>query len=105
MATLGDPLADVGMLLMYWGQPGDVFASPVHAITAEPGFYSREEVAERYGVSLRDVSFYVAFAHFKLAVIVEGIHARALAGHTVGEGFEGIGAIGPALASAGLACV
>ena len=102
MATLGDPLADVGMLLMYWRGPGEAVASEVHAITAQPGFFSREEVAERYGVSLRDVRFYVAFAHFKLAVIVEGIHARALAGNTVGEGFEGIGAIGPALAAAGL---
>lgn len=105
MATLGDPLADVGMLLMYWRRPGDAFASEVHAITAEPGFFSREEVAERYGVELREVAFYVAFAHFKLAVIVEGIHARALAGNTVGEGFEGIGEIGPALATAGLAAL
>jgi aminoglycoside phosphotransferase (APT) family kinase protein len=102
MATLGDPLADLGMLLMYWRGPGERFASEVHAITAEPGFFSREEVAERYGARLRDVGFYVAFAHFKLAVIVEGIHARAVAGKTVGEGFEGIGEIGPALATAGL---
>jgi aminoglycoside phosphotransferase (APT) family kinase protein len=102
MATLGDPLADVGMLLMYWRRPGDPFASEMHAITAEPGFYEREEVAERYGVRLRELAFYVAFAHFKLAVIVEGIHARALAGNTVGEGFDGIGEIGPALAAAGL---
>ena len=102
MATLGDPLADVGMLLMYWRRPGDAMASEVHAITAEPGFFEREEVAERYGVRLRDVAFYVAFAHFKLAVIVEGIHTRALAGNTVGEGFDAIAAIGPALARAGL---
>ncbi len=102
MATLGDPLADVGMLLMYWRRPGDAMASEVHAITAEPGFFEREEVAERYGVPLRDVSFYIAFAHFKLAVIVEGIHTRALAGNTVGEGFGEIAAIGPALARAGM---
>jgi aminoglycoside phosphotransferase (APT) family kinase protein len=102
MATIGDPLADVGMLLMYWSRPGEPFASEVHAIMAEPGFIEREEVAERYGVDLRELGFYVAFAHFKLAVIVEGIHARALAGKTVGEGFEQIGEIAPVLAAAGL---
>jgi aminoglycoside phosphotransferase (APT) family kinase protein len=106
MATLGDPLADLGMLLMYWGRPGETFASEMHAVMAAPGFYERDEVVARYvratGAELDDLGFYVAFAHFKLAVIVEGIHARTLAGKTVGDGFERIGEIAPVLAAAGL---
>ena len=106
MATLGDPLADLGMLLMYWGQPGETFASGVHAIMAEPGFLRRDEVVAAYreqtGWALDDLDFHIAFAHFKLAVIVEGIHARHLAGQTLGEGFDGIGEIAPVLATRGL---
>lgn len=106
MATLGDPLADLGMLLMYWGQPGETFASGVHAITAEPGFLRRDEVVDAYreqtGWDLDALDFHTAFAHFKLAVIVEGIHARHIAGQTLGEGFDGIGEIAPILATRGL---
>jgi aminoglycoside phosphotransferase (APT) family kinase protein len=106
MATLGDPLADLGMLLMYWGQPGETFASGVHAIMAEPGFLPREEVVDVYreqtGWALQHLDFHTAFAHFKLAVIVEGIHARHVAGDTLGDGFDGIGAIAPVLATRGL---
>jgi aminoglycoside phosphotransferase (APT) family kinase protein len=106
MATIGDPLADLGMLLMYWGRPGDDFASDVHAITALPGFLDRDEVAARYearsGRSLAGLDAYIAFAHFKLGVIVEGIVARHLAGQTVGEGFDRLQEIAPRLAEAGL---
>jgi aminoglycoside phosphotransferase (APT) family kinase protein len=106
MATLGDPLSDLGMLLMYWGQPGETFASGVHAITAQPGFLRRDEVIAAYraatGWDLDDLDFHTAFAHFKLAVIVEGIHARHAAGRTLGEGFDGIDAIAPVLATRGL---
>jgi aminoglycoside phosphotransferase (APT) family kinase protein len=106
MSTIGDPLADLGMLLLYWGQPGEAHASAVHAITALPGFPDRDEVVATYAAAssadLGDLSFYVAFAHFKLAVIVEGILARHLAGETVGDGFELIGEIAPVLAAHGL---
>jgi aminoglycoside phosphotransferase (APT) family kinase protein len=106
MSTLGDPLADLGMLLMYWGRPGEAFASDVHAITALPGFPDRDEVIATYaaasGADLGDLRFYVAFAHFKLAVIVEGILARHQAGDTVGAGFDSIGEIAPVLAAHGL---
>lgn len=106
MATLGDPLADLGMLLMYWGEPGETFASGVHAIMAQPGFLRRDEVVDAYreqtGWPLDALDFHVAFAHFKLAVIVEGIHARHLAGRTLGDGFDGIGEIAPVLATRGL---
>ena len=62
------------------------------AITAGPGFLSRAEVASRYaqltGRDLSGIGYYMAFGCFKLAVVLEGIHARFLQGKTVGEGFE-----------------
>lgn len=99
MATLGDPLTDVGYTLGYWGQVGDseeyLAARAASAVTAQPGFHTRQELIEMYArLSGRDVSaieWYEIFAAYKLAVIVEGIHARYLKGETVGEGFEGMG--------------
>ena len=109
MSTIGDPLADVGLLLVYWPEPSNnpAIDGPLASIAARaiPGFPSREEVAIRYAEkSGRDVStvpFYVAFGFFKLAVILEGIHARFLQGKTVGEGFETIGERVPPLITAG----
>ncbi|MFF1691048.1 MULTISPECIES: phosphotransferase family protein [unclassified Streptomyces] len=106
MATLGDPLADLGMLLMYW----DPACAPVlgerHVPTANPGFPSGDELAARYAAqSGRDIqllSYYRALASFKLAVIAEGIHARYLAGQTVGTGFEHVGSAVPVLLRSGL---
>jgi len=106
MATLGDPLADLGMLLMYWRRPGETAASDAHELTQAEGFVERDEVVAAYagatGFDLADLDFFVALAHFKLAVIVEGIRARMQAGETVGGGFEQIGEIPDALAAAGL---
>jgi aminoglycoside phosphotransferase (APT) family kinase protein len=109
MSTIGDPLADLGLLLVYWPEPSNnpEIDGPLASIAARaiPGFPSREEVAIRYATkSGRDVStvpFYVAFGFFKLAVILEGIHARYLQGKTVGEGFETIGERVPPLVTAG----
>jgi aminoglycoside phosphotransferase (APT) family kinase protein len=95
MSTLGDPLADLGLTLVYWADPGDSewLRSNVGAsVTARPGFYTGERFADRYAeLTGRDVSgigYYMAFGCFKLAVVLEGIHARFLQGKTVGEGFE-----------------
>ena len=109
MSTIGDPLADLGLLLVYWPEPSNnpEIDGPLSSIAARaiPGFPTREEVAIRYATrSGRDVStapFYVAFGFFKLAVILEGIHARYLQGKTVGEGFETIGERVPPLITAG----
>jgi len=99
MATLGDPLSDLGYMQIYWGEEADpprLRPAGSHlAITARPGFLTRAELVEAYARrSGRDVSaidYYQVLALFKLAVITEGIHARFLMGKTVGEGFEGIG--------------
>ena len=104
MATLGDPLADVGLTLVYWADPADTdwVAAEVGAnITAAPGFMSREEFAARYaahsGRDLSDVGYYMAFGCFKLAVVLEGINARFLQKKTVGEGFDREGRAVPLL--------
>jgi aminoglycoside phosphotransferase (APT) family kinase protein len=103
MATLGDPLADLGLALVYWSGPGDnpnVY-SVGGDVTAGPGFLSRGALAERYahltGRDLSRLGYYMAFGCFKLAVVLEGIHARFLQRKTVGEGFEREGQAVPAL--------
>jgi aminoglycoside phosphotransferase (APT) family kinase protein len=104
MATLGDPLADVGLSLIYWADPADtvwVEAEVGANITAAPGFLTREEFAARYaqrsGRDLSDVGYYMAFGCFKLAVVLEGINARFLQHKTVGEGFHREGRAVPLL--------
>ncbi|GGP01428.1 phosphotransferase family protein [Nonomuraea glycinis] len=104
MSTLGDPLADLGLTLTYWQDPGDEERARIPLagdVTVAPGFLNAAEFAAHYAkVSGRDISdlgFYTAFGNFKLAVIVQGIHARFRQGKTVGEGFEQIGAAVPIL--------
>jgi aminoglycoside phosphotransferase (APT) family kinase protein len=104
MSTLGDPLADLGLALVYWTEPGDGDSLDVEwapEITTGPGFLTRAQIAGRYAAATgRDVSglgYYMAFGCFKLAVVLEGIHARFLQNKTVGEGFEKEGPAVPAL--------
>ncbi|GAA4520952.1 MULTISPECIES: phosphotransferase family protein [Nonomuraea] len=104
MSTLGDPLADLGLTLTYWQDAGDEERAGIPVagdVTAAPGFLNAAEFAAHYAkVSGRDTAelgFYVALGNFKLAVIVEGIHARFRQGKTVGEGFERIGGAVPTL--------
>jgi aminoglycoside phosphotransferase (APT) family kinase protein len=104
MSTLGDPLADLGLTLIYWADPDDppeLDISVGSTITAGPGFLSRAELASRYaeltGRDLSGIGYYMAFGCFKLAVVLEGIHARFLQHKTVGEGFEREGPAVPVL--------
>ena len=103
MSTLGDPLADLGLTLSYWADPGEAFPdiNLGASITALPGFCTRAEFAARYseltGRDVSEVGYYIAFGHFKLAVVLEGIHARFLQNKTVGEGFEREGQAVPVL--------
>jgi aminoglycoside phosphotransferase (APT) family kinase protein len=84
LCTLGDPLADVGMLLVYWGEPGDELVPLVDAPTTAPGFPSRDDVRARYaelsGRDLSEVAFYIALGYWKLGIILQGIIARVAAG-------------------------
>ncbi|WP_416984215.1 phosphotransferase family protein [Streptomyces sp. T028] len=98
MSTLGDPLTDLGLLVMY-SVPLQVPDSPVSTTAAAPGHPSPAELVERYaarsGRDVSAVSWYTAFAWFKLAVILEGIHYRYTLGQTVGRGFDRIGELVP----------
>lgn len=109
MATIGEPLTDLAMLLVYWSDAGDDerLLIPVAAgVTAFPGFFTRAQIAEGYaratGRDLADLDFFVALASFKLAVVLEGIRARHLAGNTVGEGFDRYDDAVPVLVGAAL---
>ncbi|MDX6347036.1 MAG: hypothetical protein QOF84_1826 [Streptomyces sp.] len=105
MSTLGDPLTDLGLLVMYSDRevPAD---SPVPSASAAPGHPASNEIIARYAEgSGRDVSaigWYTAFAYFKLAVIAEGIHYRYTLGQTLGAGFDRIGGLVPGLIERGL---
>jgi aminoglycoside phosphotransferase (APT) family kinase protein len=96
MSTLGDPLADLGALLAYWSEAGDdgvrAAARIVPPVTAGEGFPTREQVVARYaqrtGFDVSDVDWYQAFAFFKLAVVCQGIAARAAGGAMLGSGFD-----------------
>jgi aminoglycoside phosphotransferase (APT) family kinase protein len=108
MSTLGDPLADLGALLAYWSEADDdglrVAARIVPPVTAGEGFPTRAEVVARYaqrtGLDVSDVDWYEAFAFFKLAVICQGIAARAAGGAMLGSGFdEAQGLVAPLVAA------
>jgi aminoglycoside phosphotransferase (APT) family kinase protein len=98
MATLGDPLADLGYTLIYWAQAGDAVQpgglGGVSPFTTKPGFFTRAEIihayAERSGRNVAAIDFYQVLALYKLAVISEGIYARFLQGKTLGEGFADV---------------
>jgi aminoglycoside phosphotransferase (APT) family kinase protein len=105
MATLGDPLADVGYLLSFWREPGDPepeFTSEMWRAMEQPGFMTRDEItqyyAERSGRSMHDVAFYVALAIWKLAILLEGSYSRHRAGTTDDPFFESLDKGVPALA-------
>ncbi len=96
MSTLGDPLADLGAMLAYWSQADDSEvlrrARMMPPVTACEGFPTRAEIIERYarrtGIDPSDIGWYQAFAYFKLAVVCQGIAARAAGGSMVGGGFD-----------------
>jgi aminoglycoside phosphotransferase (APT) family kinase protein len=109
LCTVGDPLADVGLMIAYWnelgaaaGKPGALFREPV---TAVAGFPAGSELADEYtrssGRDPADLQFWVAFAYWKVAIIVEGVYRRWL--NDPGNG-SGAGELQPAVARlAGLA--
>jgi len=94
LCTLGDPLADVGLLLVYWAQPGEEGISLGQPANLAPGFPSRDQLRERYsersGRDLAGIDFFIALGYWKLAIILEGVYARYKAGGygKVDEGVE-----------------
>jgi aminoglycoside phosphotransferase (APT) family kinase protein len=105
LCTLGDPLADVGTLIAYWAEDGGqntpssaVVTMAQSAATGLPGFPSRTELADRYsansGRDLADLNFYVAFAYWKLACILEGVFVR-YAANAMGTAASDADVLGP----------
>lgn len=94
LCTLGDPLADVGLLMVYWPRRGEDGIALGQPANLAPGFPTGEELAARYaersGRDLSRLDFYVALGYWKLAIILEGVYARYAAGQygEVGEGIE-----------------
>lgn len=108
LSTLGDPLTDLGMLLVYWGEVGRRLwaARRPQAHRASPGFLDAPALAalyqERTGADLSYLDFYQAFATYKLAVITQGAAARAVERDP--DRAAGAQALVRALADAALAC-
>lgn len=97
LCTLGDPLADLGLLMVYWIDPGSDSVPLLQPATTEPGFPLKRDLAAHYAeVSGRDISqldYFVALGYWKLAIIIEGVLARFQAGQygqgeSAGEEFE-----------------
>jgi aminoglycoside phosphotransferase (APT) family kinase protein len=87
MATIGDPLADLGYMVMHWTQPGDPASKfNLHTVTRLEGFPSREQLIaayeERSGRSMKALNWYVTLALWKAIVFMEGNYKRALEGST-----------------------
>jgi aminoglycoside phosphotransferase (APT) family kinase protein len=109
LSTLGDPLADLGMFLTYWYDShlltGSAFAQ-TKGLTAFDGFPDADGVAEAYangsGRDLSELSFYRALGAMKLAVILEGVHARYLGGQTLSAGYDSVGPAVPVFTARGL---
>jgi aminoglycoside phosphotransferase (APT) family kinase protein len=104
LATIGDPLADVGYLVATWAEPGDpddaLFG--LGAVTRRPGFPTREQLIGRYehrsGRSMSDVRWYMTLALWKSAVFLEGSYKRRLAGRTEDPFFDRLKTGVPAIA-------
>jgi aminoglycoside phosphotransferase (APT) family kinase protein len=105
MATLGDPLMDLAVMVLYQRLAG-VGGETVANASEAPGYLSEDEVIARYAAgSDRDLGrfgWYLGLSAFKLAAILEGIHYRYLHGQTVGPGFDRIGETIVPLLAAGL---
>ena len=106
LATIGDPLADVGYLVATWAEPGDDTHGLFGGVTAEGGFPSRQELIARYeersGRSMSDVRWYTTLALWKAAVFLEGSYKRRLAGTTEDAFFDALETGVPALAERAL---
>mgnify|MGYP002624329123 CR=1 FL=1 len=111
MATIGDPLMDLGSTLAYWIEDNDPdeLQQLRFCLTHLPGNLTRAELVERYtsqsNVRSSDMLFYYIYGLFKLAVIVQQIYARYAAGKTGDERFAGLNKGVEALALSGFMAI
>ena len=89
LCTLGDPMADLGLLMVYWNDRTESEVGIGVSATTAPGMATRKDLLERYAkTSGRDVSaipFFTAFGYWKLACIMQGVYARYLGGAGGGD--------------------
>ena len=94
MATVGDPLMDLGTTLAYWAEPGDNDLLKPFNLTWLPGNLNRESVVDLYlserKPATADILFYYVFGCFKVAGIVQQIYARYKKGHTNDPRFKNL---------------
>lgn len=110
MATLGDPLADLGYLVSFWREardPQNDLLTVEPRFTEAPSFPARRHLVERYnaatGLAVDALSWYATLATWKLAILLEGSYARHLAGKTDDPFFAEMEHAVPALAARALA--
>jgi aminoglycoside phosphotransferase (APT) family kinase protein len=94
ICTLGDPLADLGLLMVYWAEPGDTMSALGVSPTVVAGFARRDELkawyTERTGRDVSNLEYYVAFGYWKLACILQGVMFRYLGGAGGGDRSGGV---------------
>jgi aminoglycoside phosphotransferase (APT) family kinase protein len=104
MATIGDPLSDFGLTLCYWtwATGPEVRVAGIPALTARPGWYTRDQLvaryAERTGRDVTHVGYYEVLGVFKLCVIIQQIYCRFHRGQTQDTRFANFGVRAHALA-------
>lgn len=113
MATLGDPLMDLATMLVYWSRPGDELRHRIRFaafVTDREGFWERNQLVDRYaecsGLDVGHLDVCVVLSGLKLAVIMESIRKRTLAGQQLGADTslaDGMAMATDALAEMGLA--
>ena len=86
MTALGDPLVDLGILLAYWTRSDDTAGGAAQSPTERPGWFTRDEIVERYGSrsgrDLSNIRFFETFALFKIAVVIQQIFSRYVRAQT-----------------------
>ena len=105
MTTVGDPLIDLGLVLTYWTMRGPQQGEQNRSLTAVtngPGWFTREEIIERYktqtGRNVSRIVFYEVFARFKVAVVIQQIYFRYVKGQTRDERFRNLDGLVASLA-------
>lgn len=106
MATLGDPLMDLVNVVLWWDGVRDAEGNAITAVPGDlPAFPKSERLVHRYaqvtGADLDALPWYLGLVCYKLAAIFEGMYFRQTQGLTVGEGFDHLSGLGPALAERG----
>jgi aminoglycoside phosphotransferase (APT) family kinase protein len=96
MSTLGDPYTDLAHMLVYWEPTRGRLTHPSQEMVQQPGFLTGGEIAEQYatttGRNIGSLDFYLAFEHWRAAIIKEGIYTRYREAGAADSEMEALGA-------------